>query len=287
MNLGQSRYAAVVIYYRLGIRIHDTIAALLAQEDPPAEILIVDNASDDGVLDHVAENYDSCDVLRMPSNIGYAGAMNVGAARFVDRFEYLLLMTHEVVLQSDCVTRLLSACRTDPNLGMVGPTLRIHGPETIWSFGGQLTTLGDVRHNLDQSHAGEADWLDGACLLIRSAAFTKVGGFDEDYFLYWEDVDLSMKVRARSSIRCVLDAVAYQGTGTAPIYFRTRNQILCWRKHGRRSRVIAALIVAMTKAVVIDLGGRSPTQAKARLLGMVDGLSGRLTTSPLRMVRQR
>ena len=109
----------------------------------------------------------------MPSNIGYAAAMNAGAARFVDRYDYLLFMTHEVVLKSDCVAQLVSACRTDRDLGMVGPALRIHASDTAWSFGGWFTSLGDVRHNLDESRADEAEWLDGACLLIRSAAFTK------------------------------------------------------------------------------------------------------------------
>jgi N-acetylglucosaminyl-diphospho-decaprenol L-rhamnosyltransferase len=287
MSVGQSAYAAVVLYYCLGNRIHDTIAALLAQEFPPAEMLIVDNASDDGVLDGVEEKYQSCSVFRMPSNMGYAAAMNAGAARFVDRFEYLLFMTHEVVLRSDCLTQLLSVCRTDPDLGMVGPALRIRATDAVWSFGGQLTRFGDVRHNLDEGSAGRAEWLDGACLLIRSAVFTKAGGFDEDYFLYWEDVDFSIKVRSRNRIRCVPSAVAYQGTGTAPIYFRTRNQILCWRKHRHPIRVIAALVAALGKAIVVDLGGRSPTRAKVRLLGVADGLSGRLTTSPQRMVRQR
>jgi N-acetylglucosaminyl-diphospho-decaprenol L-rhamnosyltransferase len=286
MNTGQSQYAAVVLYHRLGDRIHNTVAGLLAQEIPPTEILIVDNASDDGVLDGFPEKYHSCDVLQMASNVGYGAAMNAGAARLIDRFEYLLLMTHEVVLTPDCVTRLLSVCQNDPDLGMVGPALRIHAAETPWSFGGQFTRLGDVRHNVDEGRAGEAQWLDGACLLIRSAAFTKAGGFDEDYFLYWEDVDLSTKIRAVSRIRCVPSAVAYQSTGTAPIYFRTRNQILFWNKHRQPIRVIAALVAAMVKAIIRDLGGRSPTQARARLLGMVDGLCGRLTTSPLRMVRQ-
>lgn len=281
-----SSYGAVILYYRLGDRIHDTIAALLNQQTPPEQIVIIDNASADGALAGVEDKYASCAVIHMESNVGYAAAMNTGAAQFVDRFEYILFLTHEVLMQPQCTTRLLCVLRQHGEVGMAGPALRLHTANTAWSLGGWITRLGDVHHNHDQCRTRDVHWLDGACLLIRSSTFAEVGGFDEDYFLYWEDVDISIRIRANHRIRCVPGAIAFQDTATAPIYFRTRNQILCWRKHRDIIRLVASLVVAMAKIVLIDLDGCSLTQAGARFHGMVDGLNGHLTTAPIRMVRE-
>jgi N-acetylglucosaminyl-diphospho-decaprenol L-rhamnosyltransferase len=282
-----SGYGVVILYYRLGHRIHDTISALLNQQTPPEQIVIVDNASADGVLAGVEDKYSSCDVIHMESNVGYAAAMNKGAAQFVNRFEYILFLTHEVLMQPECMTRLLCVLRQHGEVGMAGPALRLRTANTVWSLGGWITRLGHVHHNYDQGRAHDVHWLDGACLLIRSSTFAAVGGFDEDFFLYWEDVDISIRIRANHRIRCVLDAIAFQDTATAPVYFGTRNQILCWRKHRDISRLVASLVVAMAKIVLIDLNGCSLTQARARFHGMVDGLNGHLTTAPIRMVRER
>jgi N-acetylglucosaminyl-diphospho-decaprenol L-rhamnosyltransferase len=279
-----SGYAAVILYYRLGDRIHDTISALLKQQTPPEQIVIVDNASADGVLAGVEDRYTSCTVIHMESNVGYAAAMNTGAAQFLNRFEYILFLTHEVLMQPDCTTQLLCVLRQHGEVGMAGPALRLLTANTAWSLGGSISRLGEVHHNHDQGRTRDVDWLDGACLLIRSSTFAQVGGFDEDYFLYAEDVDISIRIRANHRIRCVPEALAFQDTATAPIYFRTRNQILCWRKHREIVRLVASLVVATAKIVLIDLAGCSLTRARARFHGVVDGLNGHLTTAPIRTV---
>lgn len=281
-----SSYGAVILYYRLGARIHDTISALLNQQKPPGQIVIVDNASADGALAGVEDKYTSCSVIHMESNVGYAAAMNTGAAQFGNRFEYVLFLTHEVLMERQCTARLLCVLQQHGEVGMAGPALRLHTANAAWSLGGWITRLGDVQHNHDQRRTRDVQWLDGACLLIRSSTFAEVGGFDEEYFLYWEDVDISIRIRANHRIRCVPAAIAFQDTATAPIYFRTRNQILCWRKHREIIRLVASLVVVIAKIILIDLYRCSMTQASARFHGMVDGLNGNLTTAPIRMVRE-
>ncbi|GCE36402.1 Glycosyl transferase, family 2 [Rhodococcus wratislaviensis] len=277
----------MILYYQLGDRIHDTIAALQNQQRAPDSIVLVDNASYDGVLDDAERRYPACRVLRMPRNSGYAAGMNAGASALAERFDYVLFLTHEVVMDSDCTARLISVLRERERVGMVGPKLRLLDTDITWSVGGWITRFGDVRHNLDESRASEVHWLDGACLLMRTSIFLDIGGFDEDYFLYWEDVDVSIDIRIRSGIACVPEAIAYQGTAKTPIYFRTRNQILCWHKHRQPWRVGYAIVHAVIKAAAVDLGGRAPAQAKARLVGVMDGLTGRLTSSPISMVREK
>jgi GT2 family glycosyltransferase len=280
------RYAAVVLYFRLGDRIFKTLDALIAQTCPPERIVLVDNASGDRILEGAESRYSQLTVLDLPTNVGYAGGMNAGAALIGDDIDAVLFLTHEVLLEHGCACRLVSVLESDVSVGLVGPALRLASTGSIWSLGGVLSKFGDTRHNTQESLADSIKWLDGACLLIRSRSFDDCGGFDEDYFLYWEDVDISLRISQQSEIRCVADAIAYQDTATAPIYFRLRNQIMFWRKHSVPSAVIAAVLFGIGKAIVRDLRSGSVDCLRARLFAIIHGFSGQLAPESVRMLRE-
>ncbi|MDF0530655.1 glycosyltransferase family 2 protein [Tsukamurella sp. 8F] len=277
-------YGVVVLYYRLGDRVFDTLEALSRQTSVPAQVVVVDNASGDGVLDELPARFPSARLVTLQENIGYSAAMNAGADALDLAPANVLFLTHEVLMRPECVRNLLAAFDTDPTLGMVGPALKLHGTDQAWSYGGIVDRFGEVRHITDAG-AQQAEWLDGACLLARRHQLTSVGGFDTDYFLYWEDVDLSLRFARVGAIGCVPDAVAYQDTATAPIYFRTRNQILCWRKHRRHWFLAASSAKAFAK-VAIDLGHGRHLYAFVRLRALLDGFTGNLSTNRNRMLRE-
>lgn len=281
------RYGAVVLYYQLGDRIHQTLDALIAQSFPPERIVLVDNASGDGVLDDAESRYPGCVFMRMDTNVGYAAGMNAGAARLYDEVDAILFLTHEVMVMPDCAARLMRVLESDAAVGMVGPALYLADGESLWSLGGVITRCGDVRHNLNMERIDTVQWLDGACLLARVDVLRDCEGFDEDYFLYWEDVDLSLRVANRAEIRCVPEAVALQDTSSTPIYLRVRNQVLCWRKNGNSSDLAMALLKDVAKMAMIDVRTGSMRQLRARWTGMRHGFSGQLAPPPLRMLRER
>lgn len=279
------RYAAVVLYFRLGEQIYSTLDALTSQSPAPHQIVLVDNASGDGVLDQAESRYKDCTLLQMPTNLGYAAGMNAGAALVGDDIDAVLFVTHEVLLDSDCASRLLCALESDATVGMVGPALRLMDNGSLWSLGGLITKLGGVRHNTRESLLHTVKWLDGACLLIRSQLLRDCGGFDEDYFLYWEDVDLSLRISKQAQIRCIPEATAYQSTATAPTYLRLRNQILCWRKNSEHSAVVMTVLGAIIKVIFVDVRTGSTARLRARCLAVVHGFSGKLAPEPIRMLR--
>jgi GT2 family glycosyltransferase len=223
----------------------------------------------------------------MPSNLGYAGGMNAGAAKATCDVDALLFMTHELTLDQDCLSHLIAALDRDPETGMVGPALSLIEDNTLWSLGGLITARGDVVHNKDASRVHLVQWLDGACLLVRESAFRACNGFDEDYFLYWEDVDISLKLSRYCRVKCVQEARAYQGTATAPLYLRVRNQILCWRKHAAHTALLMAVLTAVVKLLLTDIPSGSSEQIRARYLGVIHGFSGRLTDTSIMMLRAR
>lgn len=269
------QYAAVILYYKLGPQIYETISRLQQQTCPPAEIVIVDNDSNDRVLETSRVN-GQVRISKLPINAGYSGGMVHGESLVSEGIDYLLFMTHEVQLELDCVKHLADAINDGTGNVLVGPALTkgIAGP--VWSYGGSFAPSGTVRHIVDKKCSRKVEWLDGACLLMNRSAYKKIGGFDPDYFLYWEDVDISVRMKSAGKILCVSKARGSQETGYSPTYFRTRNQILFWRKQRNFLRVWQSVAVFVLKIAVRDLPKRDWEAVKVRVTGIKHGFDGGL-----------
>lgn len=269
------RYAAVILYYRLGPLIYETISRLQQQTCPPAEIIIVDNASNDQILETAFENTE-VRVSRLPINAGYSGGMAHGESLVSETIEYILFMTHEVQLESDCVLHLAKAINDGTGNVLVGPALTkgIAGP--VWSYGGSFAPYGAVRHIVGSNSTQKVEWLDGACLLLDRSVYNSIGGFDTEYFLYWEDVDISVRMNSVGKILCVRDARGSQQTGYSPTYFKTRNQILFWRKRQGYWKILQSVAVFVMKIVARDIPKRDWAAVTARVTGIKHGFDGRL-----------
>ncbi|GAB3603835.1 glycosyltransferase family 2 protein [Microbacterium aureliae] len=274
-------YSAVVLYFRRGTAVLDTIADLKRQSVPPAEILLVDNGSEDGVLNQIAAELADVTVLTLDVNRGYAGGMNAGYANLRQQGPWTLFVTHELRLDAHCVEAMLAAgspksSETAPDV--VGPTLRLIGADDVWSYGGSLDRFGAPRH-LSGPHDGPLLWIDGACVLVREIPGAE-SIFDERFFLYWEDVELGAGPTRSGRVAVAETAVAWQSTNTMPVYYAVRNRILFWRL---KSHVLnVGLALGWTGAKVVqDLLRRdidSKRRIRARLAGARDGFTGELRT---------
>ena len=269
------RYAAVILYYKLGPLICETISRLQQQTYPPTEIHVVDNDSNDRILETAFVNT-QVRVSKLPVNAGYSGGMVHGESLVSEEIDYILFMTHEVQLEPDCVQHLAKAINDGTGNVLVGPALTkgIAGP--VWSYGGAFAPYGAVRHIVESDSMQKAEWLDGACLLVDRSVYKRIGGFDTDYFLYWEDVDISVRMNTAGRITCVREARGSQETGYSPTYFKTRNQILFWRKQKDPWKVWQSVALFVIKVVVRDAPKRDWAAVKARLSGIKHGFDGRL-----------
>lgn len=293
-NETHSPIGAVLLYYKLGVSVEHTIVNLLTQSCRIERLILVDNNSKDGILTQVCSNIaeefaftSEIEVLTLDENLGYSGGMNAGYALLRQTPKQLvetLFVTHEAVLEIDCLNALNRGLNSQENPGAVGPVLKRTGDGTVWSMGGQFDHLGNPYHST--THPGsKLEWLDGACLLVKNASYEMVNGFDSSYFLYWEDVDFTNRIKHVSEISCVADAHASQETGTAPIYFKTRGQVKYWLER-RKWRFVASL-AAKTIALMLykDFRSLDVARAKLRLAGFVDGISNR-KRSDLPMLRE-
>lgn len=232
MNVG-----AVVLHFRRWPGVRDTLDALHAQTRPPDTVIVVDNHSADGSVAELRSAYPGLEVIEAAANGGYAAGMNLGLQASLARgSDAVLLLTHECRLAPDALAALVDRLEGEPAVGALGPLIGdLSDPEMVFSAGGEI----DCRtwrtdHRRTPARMGDwtgrppqpAEWLDGAAILLRSAAVEAAGAFDEGYFLYFEETEYLLKLRRLGwSVECVPAAWAWQESGGKPTYLWVRNRL--------------------------------------------------------------
>ncbi len=201
--------------------------ALLAQQPPPGEVIVVDNHSDDGSRELVAARYPAVRVIDTGRNGGPCHARNVGAS--AAQHEQCLFVDNDVVLHPGALAALRRCLDGDPKVAMVqARSLCGDDPNIVHYDGGDLHFLGTlVLRNWYQplAQAKNPDGPIGAaialCFLCKRTAFRAVGGFDENLFILYEDNEFSYKLRMRGhTIRLCPDALCTHFAGTAGLSVR-------------------------------------------------------------------
>jgi N-acetylglucosaminyl-diphospho-decaprenol L-rhamnosyltransferase len=205
-----STVSAILISYNSAAYLPACVASLRAEG--LTEVVVVDNASSDGSVQAVLASDPSVQVVETGANLGFGTGANRGAD--VTSGDYLLILNPDTVVEPGTVKALSEALDRDAGLALVGPRMEnLDGslypsvrrfPDLTVAAGHAFVGLvwpGNPftrRYRmLDWDHdrpAADVDWVGGACLLVRRAAFDVVAGFDEGYFMYVEDVDLCWRL---------------------------------------------------------------------------------------------
>jgi N-acetylglucosaminyl-diphospho-decaprenol L-rhamnosyltransferase len=200
----------VVVNYESGPLLTRAIASLEAEG--PAELVVVDNGSTDGSVDQLREQNPDIDVLDPGRNLGYGAAANRGVA--ATKSELVLVCNPDLFVSPGALSEMRAALDSDPTIAAVGPLIRKPDGERYPSarqFPSMIDAAGhallgqfapDNPFTRAYHHAGAlepdtvrpVDWVSGACFLVRRSAFEQVGGFDERYFMYMEEVDLCWRL---------------------------------------------------------------------------------------------
>lgn len=200
----------VIVSYRSRDHLARCLASLTRELDRvPLTVSVVENASRDGTVELIAEKFPWVDLIVLDENVGFARAMNLGAAR--GAAPYLLALNPDTELPEGTLGRLLAVFPDQPDVAVVGPRLvREDGSFDHASRRGFPTIAGSLGHfsraaklipseALAQYYApgvvrGYVDSVNGAFMLMRRSAFADARGFDEGYWVYMEDLDLSYRL---------------------------------------------------------------------------------------------
>ena len=197
----------IIVSYNTCDLLRNCLASLLAGLDGlRSEVFVVDNGSADGSPDMLETEFPMVELIRNESNIGFAAANNIALRRATGK--YVALLNPDTVVSSDAFRELVQFMETAPRAGYCGPRLLnedgTHQPSarrfpTILSAAFSMLGLSGryptSRHTLDlhQSRGNRdsfrAEWLSGACLVVRTEAVRRSGLLDEGYFLYFEETD--------------------------------------------------------------------------------------------------
>ncbi len=198
----------VTVTYSPGSHLERFLSSLTVATDRPLTVVIADNGSTDGAPEEAVERFPGTRLLRTGANLGYGTAVNRAVATVSAAEEFVLIANPDVVWGPGSIDELMSATGRWPGAGAWGPLIRDpdgavypsarHLPSLI--RGGMHAVVGFVwkgnpwskayRQERTEPSERPVGWLSGSCLLVRRSAFESVGGFDERYFMYMEDVDL-------------------------------------------------------------------------------------------------
>ena len=193
---------------------HCLLSVFRALENIDAEVFVVDNQSTDGSVKMVQTTFPQVKLIANTNNVGFARANNQAVARATG--EHILFLNPDTIVAEDCFERCLAAMDARPEVGALGPRLvdgkGIFLPESkrgfpsAWVAFCKIVGLSSVFKNskkFNQYHQGflpehetnEVDVLVGCFMLCRKKVIDKVGSFDETYFMYGEDIDLSYQIK--------------------------------------------------------------------------------------------
>lgn len=211
-------------------------------------IIVLDNQSTDGSVAAIREAHPEVQIVALEQNLGYAGNNNVGIEIAIQQgAEWVFVLNEDIILDGECLTKLVEVGASDPKIGIVGPLVYHHNePNVIQSAGGMLGKYWQSQHlgqnELDQGQfkaPHQVEWISGCAILVRKAVIGQVGMLDPNFFIYWEETEWCIRAmrggwqifnvpRARVWHKGVQRDYQPKPSFT---YYGTRNHLLTLSKH--------------------------------------------------------
>jgi N-acetylglucosaminyl-diphospho-decaprenol L-rhamnosyltransferase len=225
------RVGCVIVDFSAGHHLVEAVDSML--ESGVAQLVVVDNAGSDASRTALGDRLDAVVLVEPGRNVGFGAGVNRGVAAFDTPLELLLVANPDVVLHAGALDTMVAALDARPTWGIVGPTIldeRGSRYPSVRSFPTMPDAVGHAslgrvwptnpytRRYRESGSApdGTADWVSGSCFLIRRELFEQLGGFDERYFMFAEDMDLCWRARlAGVEVGTAQDAVVTHVEGVS------------------------------------------------------------------------
>lgn len=188
----------VIVTYNSLHHLRLCLASIFCQIYPDYEVIIVDNASQDRSNDYIEQTFPQVQIIKNQENLGYGAANNIGFKHASG--EYIAVLNPDTKVEANWLVEIISALEADRKAAMATPKiLLMEVPDRINACGNEITFSGlTFCRGLDQpsdrySEAEQVSAVSGAAFVIKRDVLEKIGGFDDSFFLYYEDTDLSLR----------------------------------------------------------------------------------------------
>ena len=265
-------------------------------------IIVVDNDSKDGSSQKLKNVFEDVVILQSDTNLGYAGGNNFGLSRILEerKSKYTLVLNNDTEAEDDFLTKLVQIFEEDQQCGLVTPIIFYLIPKDkkiVWGIGGKVNFwIGKFRSRYQgvdylSIHKdlidNDIDYVTGCCFLIKNDLAKDLNLFKENYFAYYEDTDLSFRVKEKgfklrvskdSFIRHVAGAsTKNEKKGLNPLvwYLNIRNQIWFFKRHAKPYHYITYPIILIFKLaffVLVFMLKRNFKKINFAIRGFFDGV---------------
>lgn len=278
--------ALVLVNYR---NAEDTVACLKsleATDHASLAVHVVDNASGDGSREAIAEYLTRSPLdsrlHSLTDNLGYAGGMNAGLrAALAEGADFLVVMNNDVTVDPGFGPALLAAFRSRPEAALAGSVLHMETGRPAHNVGRISPWTLRIRYLFEQSPSGPVDFVSGCLLGIPASVAARVGLLEEKYFMYCEDLEYCLRLRA-AGIQVAFHpevVIRHRVNGSvnklnfAKEYYLIRNQTHVSLAFGN---ALQKVIYVLTSVLVLAWKARHPWLFRAFLRAYGDALAGRL-----------
>jgi len=292
MNL--PKIAIVVLTWNKASDVMECLESLTGLNYPDYEIIVVDNHSTDNTVEEVRKKYPGHTLIVNSSDLGYAGGNNAGLKYALGKeFKYIFVLSNDTKADPDCLRELVIIMEGDTSIGAAGPVIHdYYNTDQIILSGDKISWItGKLMYNRINKlsfneTAVEMRYLNGSAVLFRTEVLKLTGIFDEKYFLFYEDADLSLRIR-QSGYKAVLAAASKiyhkesQATGwiysPVALYYGTRNRLLFMKKYSSKLSWMLFITVFFSLSIIKNLykWRKEPVKRLAFLHGMMDYYNNR------------
>jgi GT2 family glycosyltransferase len=243
-------------------------------------VIVVDNHSQDATVQKLLTQFPEVVLIPLDDNLGAAKASNIGFEYALGQgAEYILRLDSDTVVDPEFCLHLLDKAKKDPQIGVLSPKIYYYEPpDEIWFAGANQhpwhfgATHGH-RHEKDSPHNSqvqEIDYVWGAAMLIKREVLEETGGFDPDFFVYYEEVDFCLRVKELGyKLVFIPDSHVWHKVGSSAnnawtAYHWNRSKMLLYRKHAKSSiHLISLVLFALLYAIISPVihgksGNRGP-----------------------------
>lgn len=263
-----NKWAACIVYFNDSDSLENLINDLIEQDLPPSQIYVADNNS------HIKPNSESLkkfNLINLSENTGFGFAANTAIDRAInDGFENLILFSQDVRLKQKNVTRELTNSSKLQN-SILHPIMIDRKQNKIFSKGGGINFFTGRIYLFKKSQLKNAYWADGSCLAFSKTIYRTIGGFDKNYFMYFEDVDFCYRAKIAGYPIIEVPVEVSQTPNGPSALMRSRNSTYFAKKTKRFWFLLAVikrnLFGAIKSLIFLDL-----SSAKDRILGIRLGL---------------